>query len=127
MGRLSFSPVNGFMKGFMDMVFQFRDKFYLVDWKSNFLGNSISYYGQEALGSAMKEELYILQYHIYAAALNQYLKVRVPDYSYDKHFGEVYYIFLRGVDPDMGPDFGIYRDRPSGELIQELCNERIEM
>jgi len=124
-GRLNFSPVIGFMKGFMDMVFQFRDKFYLVDWKSNFLGKSVSDYGREALVSAMKEDFYILQYHIYAAALNQYLQVRLPDYSYDKHFGGVYYIFLRGVEPGMGPDFGIYRDRPSRELIQGLCNELI--
>ncbi len=126
-GLLSFSPVSGFMKGFMDMVFQFKGKFYLVDWKSNFLGNSVSDYGPEALDLAMKDAFYVLQYHIYTVALNQYLKVRLPDYSYDEHFGGVYYIFLRGVDPSVGPDYGVYRDRPSGELIELLCNELIEI
>jgi exodeoxyribonuclease V beta subunit len=75
----------------------------------------------------MKEDFYILQYHIYAAALNQYLKVRLPEYSYEKHFGGVFYIFLRGIDPAMGPDFGVYRDRPSTELITELCNKLIDI
>ncbi|MCP4575604.1 MAG: exodeoxyribonuclease V subunit beta [Deltaproteobacteria bacterium] len=127
MGRLDFSFVSGFMKGFMDMVFQFQKKFYLVDWKSNFLGSSIAYYDQHALDCAMKEDFYILQYHIYSAALNQYLQVRLPEYSYDEHFGGVYYIFLRGIDPDAGPAFGIYRDRPSGELINALCRELIDI
>jgi len=127
MGRLSFSPVSGFMKGFIDMVFHFQDKFYLVDWKSNFLGNSITRYDRNSLDSAMKEDFYILQYHIYSAALNQYLQVRLPEYTYEKHFGGVFYIFLRGIDPDMGPDFGIYRDRPSAELITELCRELIDI
>jgi exodeoxyribonuclease V beta subunit len=54
-----------------------------------------------------------------------YLKLRLPDFDYKKHFGGVYYIFLRGVDPGMGPQFGIYRHRPSEELIKTLCNEMI--
>jgi exodeoxyribonuclease V beta subunit len=119
--RLDFSPVKGFMRGFMDMVFQFQDRFYLVDWKSNLLGTKVEDYDREALALAMEQEFYVLQYHIYAVALNQYLHLRLPGYSYEKHFGGVYYIFLRGVDPGRGPDFGIYKDRPSGELINQLC------
>jgi len=125
--RLSFSPLSGFMKGFMDMVFLFEDKYYLVDWKSNFLGNRVEDYGQDALTRAMMEDFYIFQYHIYASALRQYLQVRLPDFRYDRHFGGVYYIFLRGVDPKAGPDFGIYRDRPPEESINELCRELIDI
>jgi exodeoxyribonuclease V beta subunit len=124
--RLHFSPVRGFMKGFVDMVFQFEGRFYLVDWKSNSLGSRIEDYGQEALAEIMKEAFYILQYHIYATALNQYLHVRLPAYNYETHFGGIYYIFLRGVDPDRGPDFGIFRDRPSEKLINELCATLID-
>jgi len=124
--RLHFSPVRGFLKGFVDMVFQFEGRFYLVDWKSNSLGSRIEDYGQEALAEIMKESFYILQYHIYATALNQYLHVRLPAYNYETHFGGIYYIFLRGVDPDRGPDFGIFRDRPSEKLINELCATLID-
>jgi exodeoxyribonuclease V beta subunit len=124
-GRLKFSPTKGFMKGFMDLVFQWHDRFYLVDWKSNFLGDRIEDYGQESLELAMKKEFYVLQYHIYTLALDQYLNLRLPNYSYEKHFGGVFYIFLRGVDPKSGPDYGIYRDLPSPELIGVLREELI--
>jgi exodeoxyribonuclease V beta subunit len=119
--KLHFMPVRGFMRGFIDMVFHFRGRYYLVDWKSNYLGSRVEDYGQDALVTAMDEHFYSLQYCIYTVALNQYLKLRLPDYDYEKHFGGVFYIFLRGVDPDKGSQFGIYRDRPSAKLIDELC------
>jgi len=121
--RLNFMPVQGFMKGFIDLVFQFEDRFYMVDWKSNHLGNRIENYDQKSLKRAMEEHFYFLQYLIYTVALDQYLKVRLPNYSYDKHFGGVFYIFLRGVDPDKGSEYGIFRDRPSEKLIERLNSE----
>ena len=123
--RLEFAPVRGFMKGFMDMAFQFENRFYLVDWKSNFLGNRVEDYNQGALAAAMRDELYLLQYHLYTVALNQYLQLRLPGYDYETHFGCVYYIFLRGVAPEKGAEFGIYRARPSGECIEELTKNLI--
>jgi exodeoxyribonuclease V beta subunit len=118
--KLQFAPTKGFMRGFMDLVFLWHGRYYLVDWKSNFLGNSPEDYNQEAMASAMKKEYYILQYTIYTLALDQYLRVRMPGYSYEKHFGGVFYIFLRGVKPEIGPEFGIYRDVPSPDLIEGL-------
>ncbi|MFH0845747.1 MAG: exodeoxyribonuclease V subunit beta [Pseudomonadota bacterium] len=123
--RLDFSPTQGFMKGFIDMVFQYGSRFYLVDWKSNFLGSKTEDYSQDALSTVMKDRFYILQYHLYTVALCQYLKLRIPGYDYQSHFGGVYYIFLRGIDPEKGPDFGIYRDRPSGECVKDLCDHLI--
>jgi exodeoxyribonuclease V beta subunit len=120
LGMLQFAPTKGFMRGFMDLVFLWHGRYYLVDWKSNFLGDSPKDYNREAMASAMTKECYILQYTIYTLALDQYLKLRMPDYSYKKHFGGVYYIFLRGVKPEMGPGFGIYRDVPSPELMERL-------
>ena len=114
------------MKGFMDMAFQFQNRFYVLDWKSNFLGSRLEDYGQEAMAAAMKDEYYIIQYHIYTVALNQYLHLRLPGYNYETHFGGVYYMFLRGVDPDRGTDFGIYRERPSEDFINELCMSLID-
>lgn len=125
--RLDFLAVKGMMKGFIDLIFQFDGRYYLVDWKSNFLGSRIDDYDQEALNAAMLEgPYYILQYHLYTVALNQYLRLRQPGYHYDTHFGGVYYVFLRGVDPDRGPDYGIFRDRPSTELIEALCANLID-
>ena len=124
--RLKFAPVRGYMKGFMDLVFRFDGRFYLVDWKSNLLGDRPEDYRVEALASVMAERFYVLQYHLYTVALDQYLRLRLPAYDYDEHFGGVFYIFLRGVDPDLGPEYGIFRDRPAGELVEALRETLID-
>lgn len=119
-GSLTFSPAKGFMKGFIDLVFRFEGRFYLVDWKSNFLGEEAAHYDQPAMVRVMTEHFYVLQYLIYSLALDRYLALRIPDYRYDTHFGGVFYLFLRGVDPRKGPDFGVYRDRPAPVWIRKL-------
>jgi exodeoxyribonuclease V beta subunit len=122
---LGFHPARGFMKGFIDLVFQSNGRFYLVDWKSNFLGPRLEDYHRGALAEEMAEKYYILQFHLYALALNQYLKTRLPDYSYENHFGGGFYVFLRGVDPTRGANFGIYSEYPKKELIEALGRELI--
>jgi len=123
--RLSFSPLRGFMKGFIDMVFRFEDRWYLVDWKSNFLGARAEDYGKSNLAKAMEENFYTLQFTLYSLALDRYLKLRVAGYDYDKHFGGGFYVFLRGVDPAKGPELGIYRAKPPREMIEALSKELI--
>jgi exodeoxyribonuclease V beta subunit len=117
--QLDFAPLRGFIKGFMDLVFCFEDRFYLVDWKSNDLGSRVEDYGPSDLAMAMAYGFYTLQYLIYTVALNQYLRNRLPGYDYEAHFGGVYYVFLRGVDPAKGREFGVFRDRPSAETVDE--------
>ncbi len=125
MERLSFSPSKGFMKGYIDMIFRYNDQFYLIDWKSNHLGNTIEDYKKGSIDRIMSEDLYILQYHIYLLALHQYLRLHLPEYSYESDFGGVLYLFLRGIDKHQGPEFGIYRDIPNPDLIYALGRELI--
>lgn len=68
----------------------------------------------------MEQEFYLLQYLIYTVALDKYLRQRWPGYQYERHFGGVFYIFLRGVEPAMGSEYGIFRDRPDVELVHQL-------
>lgn len=117
---LRFKPAEGMVRGFMDMVFEHNGRFYLLDWKSNHLGNRIEDYGRDALKAAMGKNLYPLQYLLYTVALNRYLSLRVRDYDYTTHFGGVLYFFLRGVDRERGEEFGIFRDTPPVEMINEL-------
>ncbi|MCG6905197.1 MAG: exodeoxyribonuclease V subunit beta [Desulfobacteraceae bacterium] len=117
---LSFRPERGFMKGYIDLVFHHAGRYYLVDWKSNYLGPAVAHYAQANLRSEMAASLYVLQYHLYALALHQLLRLRLPDYRYDTHFGGVFYLFLRGIDPACGPDFGIFHDRPAAGRIAAL-------
>jgi len=117
---LDFRPVRGIVRGFMDMVFQQGGRYYLLDWKSNHLGYRLEDYGREKLKTAMERNLYPLQYLLYTVALNRYLSLRVAGYDYATHFGGVLYVFLRGVSPDHGEQFGFFRDVPPKELIDDL-------
>jgi len=119
LGRVAFDPVQGLLKGYIDMVFQFDGRFYLADWKSNWLGNRPEDYSAQAVRDEMLREHYFLQYHLYAVALHKYLALRVPGYAYERHFGGVIYLFLRGVEP-AHPDRGVFRDRPSQSAIEQL-------
>jgi len=118
--KLHFSPVRGFMRGFLDLVFRWNGKYYLVDWKSNYLGERIFDYDQKAIAKAMARSFYHLQYHIYIVALDRYLTCRCPGYDYEHHFGGVYYLFLRGIDSRKGLTYGIYWDRPSVSRMKAL-------
>jgi exodeoxyribonuclease V beta subunit len=123
--NLRFAPARGFMRGFIDLVFQFQDSFYLIDWKSNFLGTNVEDYHHKKLTTVMSEEYYHLQYLLYTVALDKYLSKQVSNYRYEKHFGGVFYLFLRGIDPEKGSAFGIYHTRPSEKLIQGLSQNLI--
>jgi exodeoxyribonuclease V beta subunit len=120
--RLELVPVQGFMKGYIDMIFEYQGRYYLVDYKSNFLGTQMHAYHHSQLKNEMIQAGYVLQYHIYAIALHRYLAIRVPNYRYEAHFGGIYYLFLRGIRPVWGPLYGIYRDLPSKRLIERLSN-----
>jgi len=124
-GTLSFPFSRGFMKGYMDMVFHKKGRYYLVDWKSNLLGTRVEDYSKDALNTVMINDFYILQYHLYTLALYQYLRARLPGFDYAKDFGGVFYLFIRGINPDYGPEFGIYKDFPNPELIHELARALI--
>ena len=113
--ELSFDSVQGMLKGFIDLVFEFEGKYYVVDYKSNWLGDNIDHYGQNALKKVMIEHRYDLQYQLYSLALHRFLRSRISNYQYQTHFGGVYYLFLRGM-----PDQGIFYHRPQQEFIEKL-------
>ncbi len=91
-----------------------------MDWKSNYLGPTIDSYRHEALVAAMRENYYILQYHLYVLALGQYLRLRHPAFRYQADFGGVFYLFIRGIGADRSPQTGIFFDRPRPEFINAL-------
>ncbi len=120
MGSLRFDPVDGFLRGAIDLLFRVKDRYYLIDWKSNWLGSQSTDYGLEGMQRAMLEHNYYLQYHLYTLAVDLFLQKRLPGYDYETHFGGVYYIFLRGIDP-ADPSRGIFRDRPAAATVKGLA------
>jgi len=117
--HLGFAPVSGFLKGFVDLVFEHRGRWYVLDWKSNHLGAERRFYDPGRLRAAMEQHHYYLQYHLYVVALHRYLGLRLADYDYERHFGGVFYLFVRGMDPSAAAA-GVFFDRPARALVEAL-------
>jgi exodeoxyribonuclease V beta subunit len=118
--RLRFDPVTGYLRGFIDLVFELDGRFYVVDYKSNALGSTVDCYGKAALCEEMRRHHYPVQAAIYAAAVDHWLRVNQPRYEYELHFGGVFYLFLRGMLPELGDSCGVFFHRPSADGMREL-------
>lgn len=115
-------PFKGFIKGFIDLVFRYEGRWYILDYKSNHLGDFSVNYSADAIEEAMTAHHYFLQYHIYAVALHRYLALREKHYDYGTHFGGVFYLFFRGMHPDNNPGAGVYFDRPDEQFVKTLSD-----
>lgn len=110
--------IRGMMTGVIDLTIEFNKEFYIIDYKSNFIGPSDEYYQPDYLATAVADNHYELQYLIYTVALDKYLKARIPGYTYENDFGGVFYLFLRGMSGQ--PRSGVFHDRPSPDLVKSL-------
>ncbi|MBY4678197.1 exodeoxyribonuclease V subunit beta [Marinobacterium arenosum] len=117
-GELQFEQLKGMLKGFIDLVFRVDGRYYIADYKSNHLGDRPEDYSGESLAQAMIEHRYDLQYQLYSLALHRLLAQRLPDYQPERHFGGVFYLFLRGMQAGSGN--GVYFSRPDSVLIEQL-------
>ncbi|MBM7072884.1 exodeoxyribonuclease V subunit beta [Shewanella sp. 202IG2-18] len=117
--NLDFDSLQGMLKGFIDLTFEHDGKFYIADYKSNYLGEDFECYEFKHLILAMMDHRYDLQYILYSLALHRFLKNRLPNYNYDTHFGGCYYLFLRGMSVNHTTK-GIYFDKPPKALIERL-------
>ena len=121
---LGFVVLEGYLRGFIDLVVEHQGRFFIIDWKSNHLGRTSADYRAASLARAMHAHGYQLQYLLYAVALHRYLRERMPGYRFDEHFGGAIYLFVRGIRPGWagadGVPAGVYCDRPSQQLVERL-------
>ncbi|WP_213958506.1 exodeoxyribonuclease V subunit beta [Variovorax sp. dw_954] len=109
--------VNGMLKGFIDLVFEHEGRYFVADYKSNWLGPRDADYTPAALRKAVLHHRYELQYVLYIFALHRLLRSRLPDYDYERHVGGAVYVFLRG---HAAPGQGLHCERPPRVLIDAL-------
>ena len=109
--------LNGMLKGFIDLVVEHDGRYYVVDYKSNWLGPDDAAYTAAAMQDAVLANRYELQYVLYLLALHRLLKLRLPDYDYERHVGGALYLFLRGSH---APSRGLHAERPPRALIEAL-------
>jgi exodeoxyribonuclease V beta subunit len=122
--RLAFTALRGYLKGFIDLVLEHDGRYFIVDWKSNHLGDTVADYAEAPLAAAMAAQGYHLQALLYSVALERLLRHRVPGYDAGEHFGGVLYLFVRGVRPgwktDSGTPAGLHFHRPTPEAIRRV-------
>ena len=111
--------LKGYLTGFIDLVCRHRGKYYVMDYKTNYLGPHLSDYSADRLVSAMFDHNYGLQYWIYTLVLHRYLLATLPDYEYEEDFGGVCYLFARGMSPEY-PGNGLFFDRPALTVLDSL-------
>ena len=124
MPRLNFDALQGYLKGYIDLVFEHGGRYYVLDWKSNHLGYAREDYAAERLAAAMQEHGYHLQHLLYSVALHRYLGRRLAGYDCERHFGGVLYLFVRGVRPAWrdarGEPLGTWFHRPPASTLASL-------
>ncbi len=108
-----------YLRGEIDLIYQAGEQFFVMDYKSNYLGNQFASYDEPAMQQAMNEHGYWLQAGIYQVALHRYLTLRLPNYDIHQHLGAVEYAFLRGMSPHY-PKQGRLAWQPGADFIQAL-------
>lgn len=97
--RLVFGGLSGYLKGYIDLVFEHAGRYYVLDWKSNHLGFALEDYAPARLEEVMQAHGYHLQHLLYGLALHRHLVRTLPGYDYRRDFGGAFYLFVRGVRP----------------------------
>ena len=110
------------MNGSIDLLLRNNQRFYIIDWKSNVINYQLENFSGEGLQAEMRQHAYPLQYLVYTCALVEFLRQRLGHFGaeeYEKLFGGVFYLFLRGIDPS-APGRGIVSVRPQYQDIETL-------
>ena len=109
----------GSLVGNLDLAVERDGQWFIYDYKTNFVGDDASAYAPDALHQAMAAELYPLQAALYSVMLTRWLATRGWRTAGRPVIGGVAYLFLRGMDPDRGPQ-GSWTWHPSTTLLERL-------
>ena len=116
--QLQGSQLHGMLMGFADLVFEHQGRYWVLDYKSNWLGADDGAYGPDALRQAMAQHRYDVQAALYLLALHRLLASRLgAAYDPARQLGGAVYLFLRGIH---GPAQGSCCLQPSIECLQAL-------
>jgi exodeoxyribonuclease V beta subunit len=111
--------LHGMLMGFADLVFEHQGRYWVLDYKSNYLGEDDTAYTADALAHAMAHHRYDVQAAIYMLALHRLLQQRLgADYAPAQHLGGAIYLFLRGIK---GPESGVCLVPASLPLMDALA------
>ncbi|WP_295751369.1 exodeoxyribonuclease V subunit beta [Undibacterium sp.] len=113
--------LHGMLKGYADLVFEHQGRYWVLDYKSNHLGDDDASYHHDALAGAMAQHRYDVQGPIYLLALHRLLKSRLgAHYDPDTQLGGAIFFFLRGIHNSQ--THGCYQLPANSSLLDALDN-----
>ena len=125
-------PLRGYLTGSIDLTFRHDGRYYVVDYKTNWLGDpeaplDMAAYRPSALAAAMNHSSYPLQAILYSVVLHRYLRWRLPGYDPETHLGGVMYLYVRGMAGAETPrentiPYGVFWWQPPSEIVTRLSD-----
>ena len=99
-----------YCNGFVDLIFKNGDYYSIVDWKSDTLNEDFEAYNKVDSLAKHVNDCYSIQRVLYSYCLIKWIKMHnnhlTEQEIFEKHFGGVYYIFIRGCNSNTGN--GVY-------------------
>ncbi|KPK16429.1 MAG: hypothetical protein AMJ62_05425 [Myxococcales bacterium SG8_38] len=112
LAEISTQAAQRFLRGFIDLFFEWQGRWYVADYKSNTLAS----YDTATITEAVQREHYLLQGQLYTAAAQRHLKQRLPGYDCARDWGGVLFLFLRGMRGPERPGGTFFDRQPAGLL-----------
>jgi len=115
----------GFLVGFIDLMFEYKGKYWVLDYKTNKLNDYTAPIDvndtNNSILNSMAEHHYYIQYIIYLVALKRYLEFRLGVKDATNLIGGAIYYYVRAVFTDnVSPGDGIFIDNNCSELISQI-------
>lgn len=111
-GRIHYDE--GYVKGFIDLLFEYNGRLFFADWKSDGLRSFSSHFIEQYV-----HKNYPRQLQLYSLALVRMLGIH-DQAAFEEQFGGLLYVFLRATKPNNGTYFW----RPSWD---DICRWRDDL
>ncbi len=111
---------DGYLRGFIDLVFEWDGRLYIADWKTNTREGEDAYSPEDV--AAVVADRYHIQSTFYATAAAR-LVARAVDSreEFEEYFGGFMYLFPRGMGPtDADHSPGVFFRQPNFDELVEL-------
>lgn len=116
LAEVGMQTLRRFLRGYIDLVFEWRGRWYVADYKSNMLPS----YDPASIAEAAQSHHYLLQAQLYTAAVHRHLEQRLSGYDPAKDWGGAALLFLRGMRGSTSAGSGVFFDHPSRTWLEAL-------
>ncbi|CAL4322565.1 exodeoxyribonuclease V subunit beta [Buchnera aphidicola] len=112
----------GIFTGSIDLIFKWKEKYYIADYKSDWLGKNAKFYTYKNLKKIVFKKKYYFQYYLYSVVIHRFLKKKIKNYNFKNNFGGIFYFFVRGISMKKTSKKGIFFKTLKYKKIKKINN-----